>query len=572
MCFFNFSLNAFLYEPRLAIAGSQIIAQNNQYAKLCRSVHSNRISVSVFAIIPTTMKAELLEFEEEFADKYDLHAIGRAVATPQDQDVSRYLNELGEVSFMSRKGHRHVSATQEILLLRYRKQNMPFEKFVKDPAFLRTLKTPGQTQKFQRVMNGHIAHNKVAAAAREQGDPNPPAFSTWDTIFLQQNAQLIPPVATRDVGGSMTYRDRINEGFLGLHSALGKYDPRGGNLFSTYAVHWIRQAITRSVANTAKTIRTPVYKIQEETELRKERDLLTQELGHVPAQEELADDYQRTHPCVSIEKARERVMFTQQPASLDEELVKRVGGEDDPSLTLADMIRAENDEITLTPEDIKTILRELAKAAGNERNYRIMLARWGIGYSGGKKLKDVAKEFGTSHQNIHLIEKNILYLLSQSEALRNLMQGIAGYDVEYDPESGIYPDISTPQDKRSSKNKSRAKPIENTPENKDIVIKGVDLTAYWNQLSPIEQHVLSLRFGLRSEPQLRREGEMQTYDEMADALSLPQQTIWNIENKVFKRFSDKVGKNQKPSRERPESRAQTTEGIVVFDVSERREA
>ncbi len=213
--------------------------------------------------------------------------------------------------------------------------------------------------------------------------------------LAETNLRLVVSIAKRYVGRGMSFLDLIQEGNLGLMKAVGKFDYQRGFKFSTYATWWIRQAITRAIADQARTIRIPVHMVETINKLVRVQRQLLQELGRTPTNEEIAAEMN-----IDVEKVREVRKIAQEPVSLE----APIGEEDDSHL--GDFIE---DERALAPDDAanQTMLREqLDEILGtlSEREKRVLELRFGLTDGVPKTLEDVGKEFNVTRERIRQIE------------------------------------------------------------------------------------------------------------------------------------------------------------------------
>ena len=213
--------------------------------------------------------------------------------------------------------------------------------------------------------------------------------------LAETNLRLVVSIAKRYVGRGMSFLDLIQEGNLGLMKAVGKFDYQRGFKFSTYATWWIRQAITRAIADQARTIRIPVHMVETINKLVRVQRQLLQELGRTPTNEEIAVEMN-----IDVEKVREVRKIAQEPVSLE----APIGEEDDSHL--GDFIE---DERALAPDDAanQTMLREqLDEILGtlSEREKRVLELRFGLTDGVPKTLEDVGKEFNVTRERIRQIE------------------------------------------------------------------------------------------------------------------------------------------------------------------------
>ena len=268
----------------------------------------------------------------------------------------------------------------------------PVKMYLKDIGQVPRLTTDEELELAQKMSEGQEAAKKRLSEA---------------------NLRLVVSIAKRYVGRGMLFLDLIQEGNLGLMKAVEKFDYQKGFKFSTYATWWIRQSITRAIADQARTIRIPVHMVETINRLVREQRILLQELGREPTLEELAE-----RMGVSIERVSEIQKIAQDPVSLEtpigEEEDSHLGDfiEDDKTPTASDSVAS-----TMLKEQIARVLDTLTP-----REEKVLRLRYGIDDGRPRTLEEVGKEFNVTRERIRQIEAKALRKLrhpSRSKRLRD---------------------------------------------------------------------------------------------------------------------------------------------------------
>jgi RNA polymerase primary sigma factor len=353
------------------------------------AVYHRLVEAGVEVVEDETITAEAEEEEEEAAPDQDedrvraRREVDQALKAPTNDPVRMYLKEIGRVALLT--------AQEEVDLAKRIEAGLIAEaELERDPQLTE-----------DRVSKLRWTRRDGMMAKRH---------------LVEANLRLVVSIAKRYVGRGMAFLDLIQEGNLGLIRAVEKFDYSKGFKFSTYATWWIRQAITRAIADQARTIRIPVHMVETINKLIRIQRQLLQDFGREPTAEEIGVQME-----LSPEKVREIQKISQEPVSLE----TPVGEEEDSHL--GDFIEDSEAPIPLERASFKLLQEQLESVLHtlSEREKQVIEMRFGLKDGQPRTLEDVGKTFGVTRERIRQIESKTLSKLrhpSRSQKLRDYLE------------------------------------------------------------------------------------------------------------------------------------------------------
>ena len=331
----------------------------------------------------------LLDVDDE--DEIEVEKIDLSVpdGVSIEDPVRMYLKEIGKVPLLSAEEEIELAknmeagavAKEKIAILKSREENATEEELAEIKEEIKNLQ--------KDLDAGDEAKKRLAEA----------------------NLRLVVSIAKRYVGRGMLFLDLIQEGNLGLIKAVEKFDYRKGYKFSTYATWWIRQAITRAIADQARTIRIPVHMVETINKLIRVSRQLLQELGREPSPEEIAAEMNKP-----VERVREILKISQEPVSLE----TPIGEEEDSHL--GDFIQDDNVPVPADAAAFTLLKEQLEEVLGTltEREQKVLTLRFGLEDGRARTLEEVGKEFNVTRERIRQIEAKALRKLRHPSRSRKL--------------------------------------------------------------------------------------------------------------------------------------------------------
>ena len=306
-----------------------------------------------------------------------------------EDPVRMYLKEIGKVPLLN--------ADEEIELA----QKMEAGSVATEKIPILKSRLDGASEKEKEELNDEIKLLQKDIAIGEDAKKR----------LAEANLRLVVSIAKRYVGRGMLFLDLIQEGNLGLIKAVEKFDYRKGYKFSTYATWWIRQAITRAIADQARTIRIPVHMVETINKLIRVSRQLLQELGREPSPEEIAEEMN-----LPVERVREILKISQEPVSLE----TPIGEEEDSHL--GDFIKDDNVPVPADAAAFTLLKEQLEEVLGTltDREQKVLTLRFGLEDGRARTLEEVGKEFNVTRERIRQIEAKALRKLRHPSRSRKL--------------------------------------------------------------------------------------------------------------------------------------------------------
>ncbi|MDE6712973.1 MAG: RNA polymerase sigma factor RpoD [Lachnospiraceae bacterium] len=376
---------------------AELNLEEEQFDKIWDALDKNKILLRIDSIEDDDIPEEELSLEDAAELELDMEnlesSLGDGVSI--EDPVRMYLKEIGRVPLLS--------ADEEIVLAKKMEAGIAAEEEKKELEKKLEKETADSKKKklIKKLEDQDVLIEEGKAAAQS---------------LSEANLRLVVSIAKRYVGRGMLFLDLIQEGNLGLIKAVEKFDYRKGYKFSTYATWWIRQAITRAIADQARTIRIPVHMVETINKIIRINRQLLQELGREPSPAEIAERMD-----IQEEKVREILKISQEPVSLE----TPIGEEEDSHL--GDFIQDDNVPVpaeaaasTMLREQLDEILDTLT-----ERERKVLTLRFGLVDGRARTLEEVGKEFSVTRERIRQIEAKALRKLrhpSRSKRIRDYLE------------------------------------------------------------------------------------------------------------------------------------------------------
>ncbi len=367
---------------------NDITLGEEQFDKILEVLEQNSVDVLRITEEEEVDDEEIILTEEDEVDveKIDL-SIPEGVSI--EDPVRMYLKEIGKVPLLT--------AEEEIELA----QKMETGAVAKEKIAILEKRIDGADEAEAEELRAEIKNLQRDLDAGDDAKKR----------LAEANLRLVVSIAKRYVGRGMLFLDLIQEGNLGLIKAVEKFDYCKGFKFSTYATWWIRQAITRAIADQARTIRIPVHMVETINKLIRVSRQLLQELGREPLPEEIAEEMN-----LPVERVREILKISQEPVSLE----TPIGEEEDSHL--GDFIQDDNVPVPADAAAFTLLKEQLVEVLGTltEREQKVLRLRFGLDDGRARTLEEVGKEFNVTRERIRQIEAKALRKLRHPSRSRKL--------------------------------------------------------------------------------------------------------------------------------------------------------
>ncbi len=364
--------------------------EEEQLDKVFEKLDLNGVDILRITEEDDVIDEEEISLTEE--EEVDLESIDLSVPDGMsiEDPVRMYLKEIGKVPLLS--------ADDEIALAQKMEDGMRAAEIV---AVLKEELAECEDAAEKEDLESRIAGQLEAIDIGEDAKKK----------LAEANLRLVVSIAKRYVGRGMLFLDLIQEGNLGLIKAVEKFDYRKGYKFSTYATWWIRQAITRAIADQARTIRIPVHMVETINKLIRVSRQLLQELGREPTPEEIAKELNMPE-----DRVREILKISQEPVSME----TPIGEEEDSHL--GDFIQDDNVPVPADAAAFSLLKEQLGEVLGTltEREQKVLKLRFGLDDGRARTLEEVGKEFNVTRERIRQIEAKALRKLRHPSRSRKL--------------------------------------------------------------------------------------------------------------------------------------------------------
>lgn len=369
---------------------SDMALEEEQFDKVFEKLDLNGVDILRITEEDDVIDEEEIGLSEE--EEVDLESIDLSVPDGMsiEDPVRMYLKEIGKVPLLS--------ADDEIALAQKMEDGARAAEVI---AVLKEELSEGKDAAETEELERRIVEQQELVDSGEDAKKK----------LAEANLRLVVSIAKRYVGRGMLFLDLIQEGNLGLIKAVEKFDYRKGYKFSTYATWWIRQAITRAIADQARTIRIPVHMVETINKLIRVSRQLLQELGREPTPEEIAKELNMPE-----DRVREILKISQEPVSME----TPIGEEEDSHL--GDFIQDDNVPVPADAAAFSLLKEQLGEVLGTltEREQKVLKLRFGLDDGRARTLEEVGKEFNVTRERIRQIEAKALRKLRHPSRSRKL--------------------------------------------------------------------------------------------------------------------------------------------------------